>query len=267
MLTPTQQAALERCLDYLGTHPNDDYRDEMLRLLAGGNPNNCDEFRCTALHMADSVELAALLLDAGANIDAQDNVDDTTLHLACDADNVPLARLLLERGANPNIRGMTGQVPLFRTRNVDIAELLLAHGADPNAEDVDGWVPLHMATAEVTRLLLAHGANPMLGDGAGATPLSQTDDPHKIRLLREYGAHFCEDDFFDAALDHNQHEGELEAWLAAHGERLRDMPRTPEIVDALREGKRRDERYEALMREINNNMPAGAEEYLRELMK
>ncbi len=152
--------------------------------------------------------------------------------------------LLLERGANPNIRGMQMQTPIFHAQSAEMAELLLAAGADPNAEDVDEWVPLHGANAEVTRVLLAHGAEPMVCDSGDMTPLAWTEDPEKIRLLLQAGAHLCEEDYYSGALFHNRNEGELEAWLAARGGRLADMPQTAKMEEFRRAGRQRKEGQE-----------------------
>ena len=48
--------------------------------------------------------MAALLLDAEAEIDHQNNIGTTALMFACQASNVEVARLLLERGANKDLR-------------------------------------------------------------------------------------------------------------------------------------------------------------------
>ncbi len=206
-------------------------------LEAGADPNARGDYRDTPLHSAFSPEIATLLLDAGADIDAQDHVSDTALHGACSSGHIELVRLLLERGANPNIRGMQMQTPIFHAQSAEMAELLLAAGADPNAEDVDEWVPLHVANAKVTRVLLAHGAEPMVCDRGDITPLAWAEDPEKIRLLLQAGARLCEVDYYSGALFHNRNEGELEAWLAARGGRLADMPQTAEMEEFLLAGQ------------------------------
>ena len=52
--------------------------------------------------------VAALLLDAEAEIDHQNNIGATALMFACKNSNVELAKLLLERGANKDLRDNDG---------------------------------------------------------------------------------------------------------------------------------------------------------------
>ena len=52
--------------------------------------------------------VAALLLDAEADIDHQNKEGSTALHYACKNSNVEVARLLLQRGANKNLRDKDG---------------------------------------------------------------------------------------------------------------------------------------------------------------
>jgi ankyrin repeat protein len=146
---------------------------ELVRLLleAGADPNartesvliqkaTTDDSRCryaprrpglTPLHLAvDStylpfterhVEVAELLLDHGAKIDADGEAGNigvcTPLHLACfhGALRAPAVRLLLDHGANPNVTGSKQTTPLFdaaRHGAIEICEALLAAGARPS---------------------------------------------------------------------------------------------------------------------------------------
>ncbi len=194
-----------------------------------------------------SMGCARLLLAAGADPNAQDSCSDTALHHACGedmqhaygADALAFVRLLLAHGADPNLAGMQGQTPLHHAVSAAEAECLLAAGADPGAEDVDGWTPLHGANVEVSRVLIAHGADIHAGDQADFTPLYWAGSPEKIHLLLEAGARLTEGDYWSAALFHNRSEGELDAWLRARGSSLAEIPDTPEIRQALAEGRRR----------------------------
>jgi len=71
-----------------------------------------------------------------------------------------VARLLLEHSADVNARDDDGWTPLhFAAYNdhVDVAELLLRHGADAGARDNEGLTPLDVALrtehAEVARVI------------------------------------------------------------------------------------------------------------------
>jgi ankyrin repeat protein len=104
----------------------------------------------TALHHASAsgrVEVVRLLLDKGADKDAEDGVYWRPLHYASDEGHAGVVRLLLQRGA--------------------------ATDADEEAED-KGEQPLHLACAhgsvEVVRLLLDAGANQGAWDDECRTP-------------------------------------------------------------------------------------------------
>lgn len=69
----------------------------------------------TALHCAalwGREEIAALLIDSGANVNALTDRMSTPLHDAAGMGHVKLAKLLLEHGANPDARDATGKTPL-----------------------------------------------------------------------------------------------------------------------------------------------------------
>ncbi|XP_020297770.1 uveal autoantigen with coiled-coil domains and ankyrin repeats-like [Pseudomyrmex gracilis] len=74
--------------------------------------------------------------------------------------------MLLDRGANVNAETRDGTTPLYHAikfDNMKIAELLLDHGANVNASDESGVTPLCLAVVkvnvEVVALLLDRGAN------------------------------------------------------------------------------------------------------------
>ncbi len=84
----------------------------------------------------DSVRMMAVLIDAGADVNARDaNNHWTPLMHAVHKRNLRAAKLLLERGADPNAVEHAGQlVPLLMAAgdaDPSIVRLLLQHGADP----------------------------------------------------------------------------------------------------------------------------------------
>ena len=139
------------------------------------------------------------LLKRGANINARDESDSTTLHHASSEGCLEVVRLLLERGANIHARDKYGMTPLHSAssrESPEIVRLLLEHGADINAREEDGSIPLHYASRrgslEIVRLLLEHGADINAREEDGSTPLhyaSQRRGPlETVRLLLEHGA-------------------------------------------------------------------------------
>jgi ankyrin repeat protein len=129
------------------------------------------------------LEIAALLIDAGADIEAAGSAYGrwTPLHCALNQGHGPaqydaIAQLLIERGAvvdiwaavrmgdvarvdamlrdDPNIlhaRGPSEGTPLHFARTVEMAQLLLARGAAPQARDCYGHTPLQCAAAAGVR--------------------------------------------------------------------------------------------------------------------
>lgn len=76
--------------------------------------------QCTALHMAarrGNVAVAAVLLDLGADIDANDRRGDTPLRRAVNCNQVGVARLLLDKGADVRSRGSKGLTPIDAARS------------------------------------------------------------------------------------------------------------------------------------------------------
>ena len=85
-----------------------------LLLEHGADPNLCKNDGDSPLILAAQAPgdaglgAAALLLDAKAEIDHQNEGGSTALHYACQASNVEVAKLLLERGASKDLRDNDG---------------------------------------------------------------------------------------------------------------------------------------------------------------
>jgi len=72
-------------------------------------------------------QIVPLLLDGGANVDAQESHGFTPLHQAAALDDRALAELLLARGANPNVEADEGRTPAdiaYLAENDDLARHL-----------------------------------------------------------------------------------------------------------------------------------------------
>ena len=148
----------------------------------GVSPRTAEIDGTTALHWAahrDHAAIAALLLEAGAAVDATNRYGVTPLALASVNGSTPMITRLLEAGADPNLPNPEGETPLMtaaRTGNGDAIETLLAHGAEVDA--VEAWrqqTALMWATAQnqavAVDALLAAGADPHARSDRGFTPL------------------------------------------------------------------------------------------------
>ena len=124
----------------------------------------------TAMHWAvyfDDVEMAGLLVQAGASAVKPNRDGATPLSLACINGSARMIAMLLQAGADPNERGPNGETPLMlasRTGAVEAMQVLLDRGADVNAtETLRGTTALMWAAAQshpaAVRLLVERGAD------------------------------------------------------------------------------------------------------------
>lgn len=167
----------------------------------------------TALHLSthrgDSqafLDILQLLVARGVDVNAQDGMGNTVLHLA-------IARLasaepvqaLLDSGARTDLLGRGGLTPLQYALSLDREEkarvLLVAGGADPNIPSPDGRRPLHRAiesgrvSFELVRQLVDSGADVDATDDDGCSPLYEA-----VRRDRADVVHFLIDRGADTAL-------------------------------------------------------------------
>lgn len=157
--------------------------EAVMTLLANGaDPRVADAEGNTPLHHAarsSDPGVAALLLDAGAEIDAPNRAGLTPLGVACSCSNWRLARFLLEHRASA--KGDESHPPLLAAAAGDDdpagVRLLLKHKAGVNAVGRFGRSALHAAAlsgnAEVAAALIEAGANLDVRDERGIAPLHE----------------------------------------------------------------------------------------------
>jgi ankyrin repeat protein len=127
-----------------------------------------------------ALDIAQLLIKAGADVNEEGPVGTTPLAAACSQTNsVRIVEFLIERGASVNVKGYNGTSPLYqavRKGRPVMAEVLIEHGANVNAKNMEGQSILHYAVLnnmkDTAELLIARGAEINARDNEGKTPLS-----------------------------------------------------------------------------------------------
>ncbi|HET6631816.1 MAG TPA: ankyrin repeat domain-containing protein [Rhodanobacteraceae bacterium] len=158
--------------------------EAVLTLLTNGaDPRVADADGNTPLHWAAlsrQADVAAMLLDAQAAIDALNRAGQTPLAMACRAGNGPLVAFLLGRGAQLEPPGGAPVIVAAAGGAEDSpqgVELLLRHKARVDARDSLGRTALMVAAleghAQIASVLLAAGASADLADRHGTTALME----------------------------------------------------------------------------------------------
>lgn len=130
------RAAAERLKDFLSAVKRGD-----VPAVQRGLESRADVNGRTPLHWAalfGHLDVALLLLEKGADVNAQNQGGNTPLHSAVRGGHRDMALLLLARGANLNAASLDRRTPLHEAaehRRGDMALLLLEQGADPLAKD------------------------------------------------------------------------------------------------------------------------------------
>jgi ankyrin repeat protein len=119
----------------------------------------------------DYTEIVRLLLNRGADINAQDEWGRTALMIAADGGYLETVKLLLDWEANVHLRDSNGNKALMRAAwkgHLEIVRSLLERGADVNTVDEK-----HGYTA----LLLAAGGRAQHDEFEAAhSPIQESDD-------------------------------------------------------------------------------------------
>ena len=161
-------------------------------------------------HCQELFDVAQLLVEHGADVNTRNKDHETLLHLAPYFLELKSVRILLDHGANVNAEDNRGRTPLCRVLEAEnysdedrfgVAQVLMERGADVNARYQEHETPLLLASRfpglKLMRVLLDHGANINVEDKWGRTPLHRVlkaecypdEDRFSIaQLLLERGA-------------------------------------------------------------------------------
>ncbi|XP_058865007.1 histone-lysine N-methyltransferase EHMT2 isoform X2 [Acipenser ruthenus] len=149
----------------------------LLMLMDGIDPSYQTDIQSkkTSLHGAAQrgcLAICHILLQAGANIDAQDKSLKTPLLEAIANNHLEVVQYLVKHGANVHHAeedGSTGLHHAAKIGTLELVKLLLATGkVEVNAQDSGGWTPIIWAAEhkhiDIIRALLARGANVSVQD-------------------------------------------------------------------------------------------------------
>ena len=156
----------------------------------------------TALHWAahwNDLDTATLLIAAGANVDARNELGVTPLSLAALNAGADMAAALVAAGADPNAARLSGETVLMtaaRTGSAKLVRALLAAGADTRGRGhFKGQTPLMWAASEghadIVEVLLEVGADVQARSQHGTTALllaARHGDVETARVLLAAGA-------------------------------------------------------------------------------
>lgn len=147
-----------------------------------------------AAAMDNDINLAELLLDAGADIDTP----DVLATAAAGKDNFEFLNFLIEQGADIESFGANALAEAVMYGNFAATKLLLRSGVDVNEPDNDGYSPLQRAARhgffKIVEFLVRAGANvnapPSLTEGYTALHFAvEGKNVNLVRFLIQAGAH------------------------------------------------------------------------------
>ncbi len=134
-------------------------------LIESGAETECGEtLEDSPIFMAmdEGYMFLALTLDAyDADVNRRDVEGNTYLHYAAQMSDVRMIGLLMDAGADVDATNDMEETPLHRAAqkgNEEAVEMLLAYGADINAEDAAGQTPLDVARGHAQELLFLYNA-------------------------------------------------------------------------------------------------------------
>ena len=159
-----------------------------------GNAGAADNRGITPLMyaaQAGSAEAMRILIDHGADVNAQNDFGSTALMWS--VSDPSKVRLLLDHGAQANMAAKSGRTPLitaaFTNPSAEVVRLLIAKGAKVDVMDSRHVTPLYAATfandTATVRLLLAAGADLDTPDTfVGLTPLMNAAGNRNLEVVK-----------------------------------------------------------------------------------
>ncbi len=211
----------------------------------GADPNAAQGDGLSALHLAaqkGNLEVAKLLIDARANIEAETRIGAyTPLHLASGGGHAPVVGALLEAGANARAASSTTNATALHLaakalNGESVIKLLLKKGALVNArESQGGQTPLMLAAAygrtASVRELLSHGADPAISTKVVDVLKRLVIDKEAQARLREAVIEIREG--FAVGTDRDLTPSEEQLAIAAQREFLRSEEQIAKVLEGF----------------------------------
>jgi ankyrin repeat protein len=132
---------------------------------------------------ANAIDAARVLINAGADVNAKDNIQDSAYLYAGARGHLEILKMTLANGADlksTNRFGGTALIPAAERGHVETVQTLIDAGVAVDHVNRLGWTALIEAVIlgdggkrhqEIVAILLKAGANPNLADRDGVTPL------------------------------------------------------------------------------------------------
>ena len=167
--------------------------------------NHRDSDGCTAVLLAawkNHPDVVEVLIDAGADMEVQDEHGHSPLHLACCSRALAVVKMLVRAGAGVRVTNNGGGSCLeLAATNADtetVRTLLCMPEVDVNQSNDRGYTPLHFAVSmqhsDVVQLLIDAGADIEAKDVQGTTPLHcacSAGELDIVQKLLKAGADVC----------------------------------------------------------------------------
>jgi len=154
-------------------------------LAFSGKPTQCQESILLEASYDGNIEVVLSCLKSGADVQATNSHQATSLHIASCQGHGAVVQALLDAGASVSCTaGSCRETALHMAAwygRPEVARILLAAGADVDARDAQGMTPLHSAARSmscegVAEILLHAGASLEAQSGHGYTPYAMAQD-------------------------------------------------------------------------------------------
>ena len=187
----------------------------------------------TALHLAvvqGEIDVVQVLIDAGADIDTQNDLGRSPLNTACESGSLDIVKMLVRAGATDNGGCTCLMLAAYAGHTETVRYLVGLPEVDVNRQNTaNNHTALHYAVVEgstdVVQILLDAGADFDTQNNLGRSPLHSACDsetPDVVKMLVEAGAGV-------RATDNEGHTCLIIAACSGHTETVRYLVGLPEV--------------------------------------